>query len=145
MSKQNKIDMVWIVASGLFLIAHPFMREHLNIYVFYTLATVAVAQLSCGLMINPLIRKYKSKPHPKLWEFIHNVVAHPFMGFTGNSKWSEKFHHWTAEKAFPRPPVVARYNEVDVGSIAACPCGALKGIHLTGLQCSQCDGYVKST
>ena len=35
-----------------------------------------------------------------LWEFIHNVIVHPLMGITFNSKWSHMFHDWTAEKAF---------------------------------------------
>jgi hypothetical protein len=38
----------------------------------------------------------------KLWEFIHNVVAHPLMGITCNSKWSIKFHDFTADKAFSK-------------------------------------------
>jgi len=35
-----------------------------------------------------------------IWEFIHNVIAHPQMGITFNSAWSIKFHDFTAEKAF---------------------------------------------
>lgn len=42
--------------------------------------------------------------NPKIWEFIHNAVAHPLMAFSGNSVWSNTFHDYTANKAFPRKP-----------------------------------------
>lgn len=34
------------------------------------------------------------------WSFVHNVIAHPLMGLSFNSQWSNKFHDWTAELAF---------------------------------------------
>lgn len=36
-----------------------------------------------------------------MYAFIHNVIAHPLLGLTFNSKLALKFHKWTAEKAWP--------------------------------------------
>lgn len=36
-----------------------------------------------------------------MWCFIHNAVAHPLLAITGNARWAEGFHDWTAEKAWP--------------------------------------------
>jgi hypothetical protein len=35
----------------------------------------------------------------EFWWAVHNIVAHPLMSFSFNSKWSNRFHDWTAEKA----------------------------------------------
>lgn len=32
------------------------------------------------------------------WNLVHNCIAHPVMGLTCNSKFSERFHDWTARK-----------------------------------------------
>lgn len=39
-------------------------------------------------------------PMKKVWEFVHNFVAHPLMALTNNSTFSLQFHDWTAKKAF---------------------------------------------
>ena len=36
------------------------------------------------------------------WVLVHNCIAHPLMAVTLDSKWSVKFHDWTATKAWPR-------------------------------------------
>ena len=36
----------------------------------------------------------------KFWRIIHNAVAHPLLAFEG--EWAERFHDWTAEKAWPK-------------------------------------------
>ena len=33
------------------------------------------------------------------WWAVHNIVAHPLMSLSFNSKWADQFHDWTAEKA----------------------------------------------
>lgn len=35
----------------------------------------------------------------KVWCFIHNAIAHPLLVFEG--AWSDRFHDWTADKAWP--------------------------------------------
>lgn len=40
------------------------------------------------------------KRNRKFWIFIHNVVAHPLMSLSGEAKWADRFHDWTAEKAW---------------------------------------------
>jgi hypothetical protein len=35
-----------------------------------------------------------------MWQFIHNMVAHPLMALTFYSAVSIRFHDWTASKAF---------------------------------------------
>lgn len=32
----------------------------------------------------------------KFWVFVHNLIAHPLMAISGESRWSERFHEWTA-------------------------------------------------
>lgn len=34
------------------------------------------------------------------WEFLHNLIAHPLMAITGNSKPALRFHDFTADRAF---------------------------------------------
>lgn len=38
------------------------------------------------------------------WAFLHNALAHPLMAFSGNSGWANRFHDYTAEKAFAEKP-----------------------------------------
>lgn len=38
------------------------------------------------------------------WAFLHDAVSHPFMALTGYSRWSIRFHNYTSNKAWPRPP-----------------------------------------
>jgi hypothetical protein len=35
------------------------------------------------------------------WEGVHQCLAHPLMFLSFRSKWSERFHHYTADKAWP--------------------------------------------
>ena len=38
----------------------------------------------------------------RLWyDFLHNCVAHPLGFFTRGAAWTEKFHAWTADRAWP--------------------------------------------
>lgn len=43
----------------------------------------------------------------KLWAWVHDGIAHPFMALTGWSKISLAFHDWTSYQAWPR------YNSVE--------------------------------
>lgn len=37
-----------------------------------------------------------------LWfDFLHNCIAHPAMFVFGYFEWPEKFHDWTAARAWP--------------------------------------------
>lgn len=36
-----------------------------------------------------------------MWSKVHNIVAHPLMGIFNNAAWTEQFHNWTAERAWP--------------------------------------------
>lgn len=38
------------------------------------------------------------KPNQFFWDIIHNVIAHPLLIF--RTRWSERFHDWTAKKAY---------------------------------------------
>jgi len=38
----------------------------------------------------------------KTWAFIHNLVAHPLLALTGGARWADRFHDYTAGKAWPR-------------------------------------------
>lgn len=35
----------------------------------------------------------------RLWHFVHNVVAHPVLGFTGDAPFAVRFHDYTARRA----------------------------------------------
>jgi hypothetical protein len=37
----------------------------------------------------------------RVWRVIHNVIAHPLMEVLPAS-WGDRFHDWTASKAFPQ-------------------------------------------
>lgn len=45
----------------------------------------------------------------RVWQFVHNVIAHPVEGivvlFTRHCPtWVDRFHEWTARKAWPKSP-----------------------------------------
>lgn len=35
----------------------------------------------------------------KFWGIVHNLIAHPLLIF--ETSWGDRFHDWTAEKAWP--------------------------------------------
>lgn len=35
----------------------------------------------------------------RLWHLLHNCVAHPLLGLTGDASFAIRFHDWTARRA----------------------------------------------
>lgn len=32
------------------------------------------------------------------WRFVHNVLAHPALFFSGDARWAIRFHDWSSHK-----------------------------------------------
>lgn len=37
-----------------------------------------------------------------MWAAVHNLIAHPLLTLSLDSRWANHFHDWTARKAFGR-------------------------------------------
>lgn len=48
------------------------------------------------------------------WHLVHNLIAHPLMALPTSLKWVDKFHDWTAKKAYSFPYLETEEYQVTV-------------------------------